>query len=61
MYLPMMLSTFLFLCFAGLALTAPDHPLITPKPRAPTAAQLAYRQDDTGPNTWGYVGGDASM
>lgn len=48
------------LCFVDLALTAPDHPLITPKPRAPTAAQLAYRQDDTGPNTYGYIGGDAN-
>ncbi|PVH79911.1 hypothetical protein DL98DRAFT_532554 [Cadophora sp. DSE1049] len=58
MYFSMILSNFFVLCFVDLALTAPDHPLITPKPKAPTAAQLAYRQDDTGPNTYGYIGGD---
>lgn len=61
MYSSTILSSAFVFCFIGLALAAPDHPLITPKPRAPTAAQLAHRQDDTGPNTYGYIGGDASQ
>ncbi|KAI9774258.1 MAG: hypothetical protein M1840_004152 [Geoglossum simile] len=45
--------------FVTTVLTAPD-PLITPKPRAPTAAQLQPRQGDSGPNVYGYVNGDVN-
>ncbi|KAK0117516.1 hypothetical protein ONS95_011856 [Cadophora gregata] len=58
MFVRTILLELVVLCFTNLAFAAPDHPLITPKPRAPTAAQLAYRQDDTGPNPYGYIGGD---
>ncbi|KAE9378671.1 hypothetical protein N431DRAFT_525389 [Stipitochalara longipes BDJ] len=47
------------LIFITPVLTAFD-PLITPKPKAPTAAQLQKRQDDSGPNVYGYINGDVN-
>ena len=61
----MMLSSVCFYVFAVTAAiiepahTAPD-PLITPKPRALTEAHLQRRQDDSGPNVYGYIDGDVS-
>lgn len=43
--------------FTGLARASVD-PIITPKPQVPK--RLLPRQDDTGPNVYGYISGDAS-
>lgn len=60
MHISNQLSSTLVLCvFMKSVSTAPD-PLITAKPAPPTAAQLQYRRDDTGPNVYGYIGGDVS-
>lgn len=55
-FLVCLILTFIFFN----AVVASPDPLITPKPRAPTKAQLQRRQDDTGPNVYGYINGDVS-